>query len=284
MQYKKIGIFCLAVVLAYSPIAAQLSAKFMSYNIRLDFDGDGDNKWSLRKEKLVGLLRYHNADFMGMQEVMHNQLMFIDSALDNYSFIGVGRDDGATAGEYSPILYNPNNYNLLQHNTFWLSATPDSVSFGWDAVCRRVCTYGLFQHKKTKQQFWVFNTHFDHVGKEARRKSAALILQKIKELNTKNLPIILLGDFNAKPTDEPYTIIAQQLTDVRSKAVFTHGNNDTWNAFQFAKKPNGVIDHIFTNAHPLLHIQQFATLTDSYDMKYYSDHFPIVSVVHFLKK
>ena len=95
-----------------------------------------------------------------------------------YSFIGVGRDDGKTLGEYSCIFYNKDKYTPIKQSTFWLAPKSDSVCMGWDAVCNRVCTYGLFKNKKTNQVVWVFNTHFDHVGKTARIESAKLILKK----------------------------------------------------------------------------------------------------------
>jgi endonuclease/exonuclease/phosphatase family metal-dependent hydrolase len=258
----------------------QQEIKVMSFNIRLDVASDGENRWDARKEKVASLMNYYEADFIGAQEVQHHQLQFLKTQLINYSSIGVGRDDGKEAGEYSCIFFNKEKFTLLQQSTFWLSQTPDSVSMGWDAVCNRVCTYGLFQSKKTKKMFWVFNTHFDHIGKTARLESAKLIIEKIQQLNTKNYPVIFSGDLNCKPEESSYQYINSVLKNTRDiSRQPAYGPADTWNAFAFDKKPDGRIDHIFISTHKKLSVKKFATITDSYEKKYPSDHFPILATL-----
>jgi endonuclease/exonuclease/phosphatase family metal-dependent hydrolase len=264
-------------------LQAQTTIKAMSFNIRLDAASDGENRWDLRKDRVSGLMQYYEPDFIGAQEVLHHQLMYLDSSLTNYSYIGVGRDDGKTQGEYSCIFYNSDKYIPIKQSTFWLAPKSDSVCMGWDAVCNRVCTYGLFKNIKTKQLVWVFNTHFDHVGKTARIESAKLILQKIKSLNVKNDPVILLGDFNLRPTEEPIQKIASEMHNARTISQQVYGNIDTWNAFKFQSKPNGGIDYVFVNKHPKIKVNKFATITDSYDLKYPSDHFPVMATLTILK-
>ncbi len=264
-------------------LQAQTTIKAMSFNIRLDAASDGENRWDLRKDRVSGLMQYYEPDFIGAQEVLHHQLMYLDSSLTNYSYIGVGRDDGKTQGEYSCIFYNSDKYIPIKQSTFWLAPKSDSVCMGWDAVCNRVCTYGLFKNIKTKQLVWVFNTHFDHVGKTARIESAKLILQKINSLNVKNDPVILLGDFNLRPTEEPIQKIASEMHNARTISQQVYGNIDTWNAFKFQSKPNGGIDYVFVNKHPKIKVNKFATITDSYDLKYPSDHFPVMATLTILK-
>jgi len=259
---------------------AQQEIKVMSFNIRLDVASDGENRWDARKERVAALMNYYEADFIGGQEVQHHQLQFLKNNLPGYNYIGVGRDDGKEAGEYSCIFYNKEKYTVIQQSTFWLSATPDSVSMGWDAVCNRVCTYGLFQSKQTKQYVWVFNTHFDHKGTTARLESAKLIIKKIQELNTKKYPVIFSGDLNSKPGEAPAQYINSNLQNTRDiSQQAAYGPPDTWNGFQFDKKPDGRIDHIFIAPHKKLHVAKFATITDSYDKKYPSDHFPILATL-----
>lgn len=276
-------LFGLAAFFFVADIAAQTNIKAMSFNIRLDAASDGENRWDLRKNRVAGLMQYYEPDFIGAQEVLHHQLTYLDSSLLNYSYIGVGRDDGKTLGEYSCILYNQDKYIPLQQSTFWLAAKSDSVCMGWDAVCNRVCTYGQFKNKKTNQIVWVFNTHFDHVGKIARIESAKLILQKIKQLNVKNEPVILLGDFNLRPTEEPIQKISSEMNNARDISKMVYGNSDTWNAFKFNQKPNGAIDYIFLNKNKQWVVEKFATITDSYDLKYPSDHFPVMATLTLLK-
>src|SRR5690606_31094241 len=111
--------------------------------------------------------------------------------------------------------------------TFWLSSTPAVPgSKGWDAAITRIVTWGQFRDKVTNKEFFVFNTHFDHVGLEARKQSARLILQKIKDLAGSS-PVILTGDFNAGPDDEPIQIILDKenpmhLLDSKSLSAQPH--------------------------------------------------------------
>ncbi|HET9057931.1 MAG TPA: endonuclease/exonuclease/phosphatase family protein [Chitinophagaceae bacterium] len=251
----------------------------MSYNIRLDVASDGENRWDARKDKVASLMNYYEADFIGCQEVQHHQLQYLLDKLNKYNYIGVARDDGKEKGEYSCIFYNKEKFTLLQQHTFWLSSTPDIVSIGWDAACNRVCTYGLFQSNKTKQLFWVLNTHLDHMGINARIESAKLITEKINKINVeKNYPVILTGDFNAQPSDEPIQYISNNMQNTRAISNQpAYGPVDTWNGFQFDQKPTGCIDYIFINKHPKIRAKKFATITDSYDKKYPSDHFPVLA-------
>lgn len=268
-----------ALLLLSVLLFAQTEIKMMSFNIRLDVASDGENRWDARKDKVAGLISYYEPDFVGGQEVQHHQLQYLSDSLNGYSFIGVGRDDGKQEGEYSCIFYKKDKFNLIQQSTFWLSPTPDSVSFGWNAACRRVCTYGLFQSKKTKQFVWVFNTHFDHISEPARAESAKLIVRKIGEVNTKHYPVIVSGDFNSKPVEEPAKYMMQHLDNARTISRQVYGGADTWNGFHFNKKPDGCIDYIFVSKDKRISVSKFATLTDSYDMKYPSDHFPIMATI-----
>lgn len=282
----RIFILTYICLVLFTPLQAhaQQEIKLMSYNIRLDLESDGENKWSLRKHRVADLMKYYEPDFIGGQEVQNHQLKYLIDNLPAYSYIGVGRDDGKQGGEYSCIFYNKEKFEPVKHATFWLSPTPDSASKGWDAAYNRVCTYGLFKSKQTKQLFWVFNTHFDHVGKEARLNSAKMILTKIGQLNTKNYPVFLTGDFNLRPEEKPVQEITSQMQNARAVSKVVYGNADTWNAFKFSEKPNGTIDYIFISNDKRIRVPKFATITDSYDLKYPSDHFPVMATILLYKK
>jgi endonuclease/exonuclease/phosphatase family metal-dependent hydrolase len=270
-------LFSIAVCILFQvTVFAQTNAVVMSYNIRLNVKSDGENWWENRKDKVAALMKYYEADFIGAQEVQQEQLEYLLNTLPHYSSVGVGRDDGKTAGEYSCILYNNKKYKPVLQSTFWLSQTPDKVSMGWNAVCNRVCTYGLFEHIKTKKKLWVINTHFDHVGDTARIESAKLIMERIKELTAKhNYPVVFTGDFNSQPTDEPVQYISKHLNNTRMISVMTpYGPAATWNAFKFGEVPRGWIDHVFVSKS--ISVQKYAVITDSYDKKYPSDHFPVL--------
>ncbi len=263
---------------------AQTEIKVMSYNIRLDLASDGENRWDARKDRVASIMNFYHADFIGGQEVQHHQLQYLLQQLKDYSYIGVGRDDGKEGGEYSCIFYNKEKFSLQKSATFWLSPTPDSISKGWDAALKRICTYGLFKEKKTKQLFWVFNTHLDHIGQTARLEAVKLIWQRMGALNEKGLPVILTGDFNSKPNEPAAAFMASQMQNARNISAIVHGNADSWNAFKFIEKPIGCIDYIFVSQDKKVSVNAFATITDSYDLKYPSDHFPVFATITIQKK
>jgi endonuclease/exonuclease/phosphatase family metal-dependent hydrolase len=245
-----------------------------TYNIRFDSPTDKGNMWTERSPHLINLIKFHQMDIIGTQEGMHHQLEEMKEKL-GFPYIGVGRDKGDEAGEFSAIFYNPSKFEILEENTFWLSETPDIPSKGWDAQLNRVCTYGKFKHEEAGI-FYVFNIHYDHVGQKAREESSRLLLNKINEINTDNLPIILMGDFNVTKDNTAYkTIEASNLHDStdRSKTP-SIGPKGTFNAFQWDLLPENVIDHIFVTEHFTIH--RHGILTDNYGKKYPSDHFPVM--------
>ena len=279
-RYRNL-LFILFTILGFQIFAQEI--KVMSYNIRLDVKSDGENWWENRKNRVSDLMNYYEADFIGCQEVLFHQLHFLQSELNTYEYIGVGRDDGKTAGEFSCIFYQKNKYKLLHQETFWLSPTPDSVSFGWGAACRRVCTYGLFQLKSNNKKVLVFNTHLDHISEQARQESVKLIAEKANQISQKHhYPIIIMGDFNSKLDEIPAKWMSEKFYNTRTVCESKpYGDSDTWNGFQFDKKPQGCIDYVFVSKDDKWSIKKFATITDSYQMKYPSDHFPILATLYY---
>ncbi|MFI0430196.1 endonuclease/exonuclease/phosphatase family protein [Mariniflexile sp. HMF6888] len=272
----KLITYC-AIIFCMSINAQQMS--IMTYNIKLDYPKEGENSWMNRKPFFINQLKFYEPDVLGIQEAMPNQMKDMDSLLVDYNFVGVGRDDGKNAGEYSAIFYKADQFEVLESSTFWLSETPEKVSMGWDAVCNRVCTYALFNNLKTKKMFWVFNTHLDHIGTEARTESVKLILNKIKLLNTQSLPVILMGDFNMEETHESIKYISESLNDSKYVANNTFGPSGTFNNFEFHKPVNQRIDFIFLSDH--ITVDKYAVLSDSKECHYPSDHLPVFTDITF---
>lgn len=261
----------LSLFLAFHLHAQELS--FMSFNIRYNSPNDGEDLWELRKGDVSGLLRYYQPSVLGLQEAVDEQLTFIDNELDGYAYVGVGRDDGDRAGEFSPILYDSATLLLLDHGVFWLSATPDEVSVGWDAALPRICTYALFRDKVADRAFWVFNTHFDHVGENARLNSAALIIKKINELNIGQNPVILMGDFNSQPDQNPIKLITNNLKDSYSESRVSYGPEGTFYGFD----PNAIaenrIDYVFGKG---VDFRSYRVIDDRRpNNRHVSDHLPV---------
>lgn len=272
MAYKKLFFFLILFQLSH--IQAQ-DIKLMTYNIKYDKVDDSLNNWNDRKEALVQLVKHYEASFIGTQEVLHRQLIYIDSCLTGFSYIGVGRDDGKQKGEYSPIFYDKTRYKVIKNNTFWLSETPEKISVGWDASMERICTYGLFEEKSTGKRLLLFNTHFDHIGKVAREKSSELIVRKIKEINKDNLPIVLMGDLNLTPDTVPIQFLQSKLSDgqTSSKSSF-YGPTGTFNGFDQEQVLDNRIDYIFVNG---FEVESYSHIDDRMENnKHISDHLPVL--------
>lgn len=251
----------------------------MTYNIKLDYPKDGVDSWTNRKPFFIDQLKFYEPDVLGVQEALPNQMQDMVKLLPQYSYVGVGRDDGKNEGEYSAIFYRHDLLKVIESSTFWLSETPNEVGMGWDAVCNRVCTYALFEDQDNSQRFWVFNTHFDHVGEEARKNSAKLIIQKIRELNMENLPVMLTGDFNMEPNNENIKFIQENLNDSKSIANLAFGPVGTFNGFNFNEPVTRRIDYIFVSNN--LQVEKYAVLSDNKDCHYPSDHLPVLVNVKF---
>ncbi len=246
--------------------------RVMTYNIKFDDTRDSVNNWDNRKQDVIGLLNYHEPDIIGVQEALKHQLDDMLDGLDHFRMIGVGRDDGKQKGEYSAILYNDELFDVLDSGTFWLSPTPEKVSKGWDAALPRVCTWALLKDVEG-EQIYVFNTHFDHIGEEARKESAKLIRNRI--LETVKGPAIVMGDFNFTPDKPPYQIMTEYFADAaKDSKTRPYGPAGTFNAFRFDQQVTRRIDYIFL--YGTWEVHKFATLSDSRDMRYPSDHFPVL--------
>ncbi len=276
--------FFIILLLFYSNEILGQNYKIMTYNIRYDNPNDGENQWSKRKDFLSRQIMYYEPDIFGIQEGLHHQVKYLDSILTNYKYVGVGRDDGKEKGEYSAVFYNANKFIVLEQNTFWLSENPDIISVGWDASMERICTYALFKDLETKQDFWIFNTHFDHIGREARIKSSELIVKRINDLNVNNLPVVLMGDFNLMPTSKPIQYLSEILNDSRTNSKSKpFGPIGTFNGFYFTKPVKNRIDYIFVSKNKI-EVSKYAVLSDSKNLKYPSDHLPVFIQIKILKR
>jgi endonuclease/exonuclease/phosphatase family metal-dependent hydrolase len=178
-------------------------------------------------------------------------------------------------GEFCAIYFDTTRYKIRNNSTFWLSETPDAVSVGWDAALERICTYGLFDDKNSGEKFWVFNTHFDHLGVIARKKSSALILKKIKEINTQSLPVILMGDFNSISDSEPIKILKKDLIDALQISLdILKGPQGTFNDFDEMLPIDNRIDYIFTKNVKVLSYRHIDDRLNN--NRHISDHLPVM--------
>lgn len=258
----------LAVIFLTGCSSTQLT--FMSFNIRNSsaWGEDGNNDWAHRRQAVATMILRESPDALGMQEMLPDQLAYLDSALaPQYDRIGVGRDDGKAEGESMCIYYKRDRLSLQSWYTRWLSATPDSVSFGWDAVCRRTVTEARFIDRRTHSPLVYLNTHLDHVGPAARRNSVLMLCQIASQYAC---PVVLGGDMNSDISDTIFRPLAQagliparDLCQAEYRTTFTG----------YGKYPATVIDHFFVRN---FKVKKFRTLDGDYGVPYISDHYPIL--------
>ncbi len=262
---KKLLLSLLFAAFAVSQLSAQMLVG--SYNIRLKVSSDSvkGNVWGKRCQVMCDQLNFMSPDIFGTQEVLHVQLLDMLDRLDGYDYIGVGRDDGNTGGEYAAIFYKTDRLRLLDYGNFWLNETPDRPGLGWDAACIRICTWGKFasQTATDDEAFYFFNLHMDHVGVVARREAAKLIVSKVREI-AQGAPVIVTGDFNVDQNDEIYSIFTQSalLKDSYLASRIRFAEIGTFNSFDTDLYTDSRIDHIFVS--PSISVDAYGILTNSY--------------------
>ncbi len=245
----------------------------MTYNIRLDAASDDIDNWHQRKAELCNYINTLSPDFIGVQEAMHNQTIFMDSLLTKYKRIGVGRDDGMEAGEFMALFYIP-EWKIIMDTTLWLSPTPSVPSRGWDAAYHRTATVGLFT-KGSQDTILVINTHFDNKGIEARKNSVAIINNFIQNLKVE-YPTILIGDFNITPDDPVYKNLTDSFNDASTIAkTKEEASNGTFNGFLLEQSYPNRIDYVFTNNG--INVEKYKVeMPMTKKQRHLSDHFPVI--------
>jgi endonuclease/exonuclease/phosphatase family metal-dependent hydrolase len=256
------------------------SLSFMSFNIRYDNPGDEENLWKDRKEKVADLILFHQPTVIGLQEALRHQVMEVDELLRNYRWVGVGRDDGKTKGEYVPIFYDQRRLKLMESGHFWLSETPAVPgSMSWGTACTRMVTYGSFEDLESELIFWFFNTHFDHVSAEARMNSARLLADRI-QLIAGESPAIISGDFNCRLESPAGDLL---LSAFKHPAALSehpiYGPDFSYKPFDHPGQSGNVIDHLFFFQFSGVQVLRYGILSDNWNGKYPSDHLPVLTEI-----
>ncbi len=281
--FTKILTFFIGLIIAL-PLPAQiydapkgetLDVKVMTYNVYVA--GTGAKSPENRGKLVAQTIRSEMPDSFGLQEADWDWVCRVSEAMPEYAWVGVGRDDGDKAGEFSPVFYLKDKYNLIDSGTFWLSPTPEKPSKGWDAMLKRICSYAVLEDKETGKRYAHYNAHFDHLGSKARANSAELILEKTAGYE---IPVVLTGDFNCDEGTKPYnTIVSGGFADTKKLAKSTM-DIGTFHNFGLNNVYNGrsPIDFIFVKAGKGW-AESYRVLDEKIDGKYSSDHFPVVSEI-----
>ena len=248
--------------------------KVMSFNVLVS-QNDNVNNWGQRKVAALNMLNEEKPTILGLQEATLPQVNYLAENLPQYGWVGIGREDGLNSGEFMAIFYLKDEVELLDSGTFWLSETPDTPSMGWDAACKRTCTWTKLKMKKTGTEFAYLNTHLDHVGKQAQRNGLALMVERCAQIVPKGMTAFVTADFNATTDDPIFEPLKADMLDARETAPETD-RRGTFNGFDNLQ--NVVIDHIFYRG---AEAHTFRVLDKYYGAPYISDHYPVVMTATF---
>ncbi len=252
----------------------------MSFNIRYENTGDGENVWANRRDRVADAINFYDVDVLGTQEVLNSQLEDLKKRLPDYSVIGVGREDGKTKGEYSALWYKPSRFTVSRSGNFWLSETPDQPSKGWDAACERIATWAILYDTQTKKEIFVLNTHLDHVGEKARANGVKMVLDKVTELSS-GRPVIVTGDFNSAPESNVIRSLTDGgLTHTRDVAGTVYGPDWSWHDWQgYNYGGKSLIDYVFVKNG--FDVKSYGVCAETNNGKYLSDHCPVLVTLNY---
>lgn len=251
------------------------TVRALTFNVRYDADYDDEHAWETRKELVASTIRLHRPDIVGLQEPLDHQLDYINDATPNLEWVGAGRVDGESAGEYSPIGFRADRFDLIETGTFWLSETPSIPgNKDWGASRPRIVTWGELLPKGSTPRLFHFNTHFDHDSERARVESAHLLRDKISEI-AGTTQVVVTGDLNCEESAEPYRVLTENtLADAFYTSKYPH-HGPTRTFERFDGPLDSKIDYIFTTDD--INVVQHGTLYDRDDDGVPSDHLPIVA-------
>lgn len=251
-----------------------MDLKIMTFNVLCY--GPDEMFWLDRKGMVTDILRENKPDSFGLQESHYDWMKAVCEALPEYAYVGAGRDDGKNGGEFSPVFYLKDKYDVVDSGTFWLSETPDTPSFGWDAACRRVCSWAKLKEKESGKEYVHINTHLDHKGPEARTKGLQQVIDHAAKFD---VPVVCTGDFNFTEGCDLYKqMVSGCLADSKYTAEDTM-SNVTFNAFYPIiedKGVPGIIDYIsFTKG---IKVKKYQVILDKPNGKFPSDHYPVMAI------
>jgi endonuclease/exonuclease/phosphatase family metal-dependent hydrolase len=256
----------------------------MSFNIRYGTANDGDNHWLRRREFLFDVVREQNADLIGVQEALASQIDEIVAAVPGYAVVGVGRDDGLAAGEFSAILFRTNRLRVAESGTFWFSDTPTVPgSRSWGNGITRISTWARFIDRDGRG-FWHFNLHLDHQSQPSRVRSTELLAKRIADRPLAAEPVIVTGDFNVGEDNEAIHHLVGKPGGPAGAFVDTFRvlqrdakEVGTFTGFKFGGTTGAKIDYVLVQ--PGTEVIEASIVRTSRDNRYPSDHFPVTAKI-----
>lgn len=254
--------------------------KVMSFNIRFANDTD-PYIWDERKRVIVNLIQKYQPELIGFQEVTAIQLEFLQGVLKDYHSYGVYRDESPQS-EMSPVFVHQQFASIELKDTFWLSETPTIAgSKGWDAHLPRVVSWTILTPKEVPDsKILMMNTHFDHIGVDARKQSISLMKAEADRLSTQyKAKTIMTGDFNSFP-DRMEAIMENTAFQSVFDVIAPKEGEHLLTCHQYEEVTVGMpIDYIFVEAP--MKIVEASIIRDRDEKVFPSDHYPLIATVEY---
>ena len=300
-----------ATVTTSKPVQVENPVKLLSFNLRYDITSHDLMSLDIRGAHLMELVQKYDPDSISFCEATNNWMKYLHAEMPKlgYKGVGVGRDSGSTGGsgngnEHSPVFYKADKYDLLESDTFWISATPETASKSWDSSMKRICTYAVLKNKETGAIYAHFSAHLDHKGPESRKNAVIVIESYINAAMKKygDIGIVLSGDFNDTVGSDMYLALSTFLDDSRSiakeKLVVGSTTNgyrpDDWEASSSSGKTPTVgtsspIDYIFVGKKTAT-VSLYTVVSDLFTFEYkgktwhehpVSDHYGVYCEANF---
>jgi endonuclease/exonuclease/phosphatase family metal-dependent hydrolase len=273
---------CALVIITQSRVAAaQAPLRTMTFNIRYGTADDGAHSWPHRRAHVIDVIRDHAPHVLGVQEALRDQLDELRAALPRHREIGVGRDDGRTAGEYSALYVDSARFDVIDQGTFWFSDTPTVAgSMTWGNRIPRICTWARLVDLATRDTLRVYNLHWDHESQPSRQRAASQLLERLTSDGAATDRVFVLGDFNADEENPAYrSLVTHARLALRDAFRATHrdaGVVGTFNAFR-GDSTGGMIDHVL--AGPGWQVVAAGIDRRKYGALWPSDHFPVWAIL-----
>ena len=248
--------------------------RILSFNVR--YGGDGLRSEKSRAPLVIQTLRDAKPDSFGLQEALKDWMEDLTEGLPEYGWVGVGRDDGQEAGEFNPVFYRKDKYDLVDSGTFWLSETPELPSLGWNGGCNRLCTWAILREKATGFTYAHVNTHLDNASEEARVNGAKLVREKILSFD---MPVVCTGDFNVNEGSTVYNLMNDGfIGDSKYLAPDTMASGTYHDYFPIFMSKKSPIDYIFVTKATVAP-QVYRVLNHRVNGRFASDHYAIYADV-----
>ena len=274
------------IALALAALAASTTPtcptlRVMTYNIRLDLESDGVNRWSNRRDQFIGQIALMHPAILGLQEVVPGQKADLEKAFPDFTFLGTAREPGPS-GESANLAFDRNVFRLGSSGTFWLSLTPNVPSKGWDAAYSRVATWAHLVRKSDGKKFLALNTHLDNEGHVARLESARQIIRWLAANRAPDEEIIVTGDMNTTANTPPIQELTSPTLGLRDARTISKtapvGPEGTWNDFRALPLPADEMRIDFVLVDPKIDVERFGVLAwHGEGNRTASDHFSVVA-------